>query len=340
MRDAGELHAALLSPLALAGKRIPASDPQRPAARAFRGFERQRQDACAASGAGLAGRRAEDRVRVLRLAGLLPHGACGRNACPYPMPRQPSSLRCLVLEKQGVKVEVFDEKKLKEIGADALLAVGQGSSNPPRMVVMQWQGSEDEPIVLVGKGICFDAGGINLKTSHLPEMKWDKAGAGVVVGVIDVVSKMKSPINVVAIAMLAENMPDGAALKPGDVITTLGGKRVEIIDTDCEGRLALADGLSYAQKMFSPKALIDLGTLTLEVFGALGGEYAGLFCGMHESLSKSLLRAGDVSGEKLWPLPLGEYYAKQIRSKIADLKNVGTFRYGGALPRQSFCARS
>ena len=159
-------------------------------------------------------------------------------------------------------------------------------------------------------------------------MKWDKAGAGVVVGVIDVISKMKAPINVVAIAMLAENMPDGAALKPGDVITTLGGKRVEIIDTDCEGRLALADGLSYAQKMFSPKALIDLGTLTLEVFGALGGEYAGLFCN-DESLSKSLLRAGDASGEKLWPLPLGEYYAKQIRSKIADLKNVGTFRYGG-----------
>jgi leucyl aminopeptidase len=135
--------------------------------------------------------------------------------------------------------------------------------------------------------------------------------------------------------MLAENMPDGAALKPGDVITTLGGKRVEIIDTDCEGRLALADGLSYAQKMFSPKALIDLGTLTLEVFGALGGEYAGLFCN-DAPLSNALLRAGDSSGEKLWPLPLGEYYAKQIRSKIADLKNVGTFRYGGSSAAAEF----
>lgn len=242
---------------------------------------------------------------------------------------------CRRLEKQGVHVTVFDEKELKKIGAEALLAVGQGSANPPRMVIMEWKGSKEDPIVLVGKGICFDAGGIHLKTSHLNEMKWDKAGAGTVVGTIDAVSRLKLPVSVVGIAVLAENMPDGAAMKPGDIISTLGGKRVEIADTDCEGRLALADGLSYAQQAFSPRTLIDLGTLTLETFGALGGAYSGLFC-KDKTLATQLIGAGEASGERLWPLPLGEYYANQIRSKIADLKNCGVFRYGASSAAAEF----
>ncbi|MFC2049304.1 M17 family metallopeptidase [Chlamydiota bacterium] len=251
------------------------------------------------------------------------------------MPPAEFAKRCQALEKQSVQVDVLDEKKLKEMGAEALLAVGQGSIHPPRMVVMQWRGSAENPIVLIGKGICFDAGGINLKTSCLTEMKWDKAGAGVVLGILDVVSKMQLPVHVVGIAVLAENMPDGAALKPGDVIATLGGKRVEIIDTDCEGRLALADGIAYAQKRFNPRAMIDLGTLTVETFGALGREYAGLFCN-DVALTDALIKAGEESGEKLWPLPLGEYYANQVRSKIADLKNVGVFRYGASSAAAEF----
>lgn len=243
--------------------------------------------------------------------------------------------RCLNLEKQGVIVEILEEHALWEVGAHALLAVGQGSSQPPRMVILEWKGSSENPIALVGKGICYDAGGINLKSSHLLEMKWDKAGAGAVLGVIDALSRLKAPVHVIGILVLAENMPDGAALKPGDVIDSLGGKRIEVIDTDCEGRLALADGIAYAQQKFSPRALIDVGTLTLETFGALGGEYAGLFCN-DENLKHDLIRAGEKSGEKLWPLPLGEYYAKQIRSRIADLKNVGVFRYGASSAAAEF----
>lgn len=243
--------------------------------------------------------------------------------------------KCQHLANQGVLVDILDEKKLHQLNAHALLAVGQGSPHAPKMVIMEWKGSQEKPIALVGKGICYDAGGINLKTSHLNEMKWDKAGAGVVIGIMDALSRLKAPVHVVGVVVLAENMPDGNALKPGDVISSLGGKTIEIIDTDCEGRLALADGISYVQKYFSPKTLIDLGTLTLETFGALGGEYAGLFCN-DAVLSEQLIKAGETTGQKLWPLPLGEYYANQIRSKIADLKNEGVFRYGASSAAAEF----
>jgi leucyl aminopeptidase len=245
------------------------------------------------------------------------------------------ALSCTRLIEERVRVTILHEHELSRIGAEALLAVGRGSSHPPRIVVMEWCGNDEDPVVLVGKGICFDSGGINLKSSYITEMKWDKAGAGAVVGVIDVLSKLKAPVHVVGIAVLAENMPDGASLRPGDIIGSLGGKTIEVVDTDCEGRLALADGLAYAQLYFSPQAIIDLGTLTLEVFGALGGEYAGLFC-TDPKLSKDLIEAGELSGEKLWPLPMGEYYAEQIRSKVADIKNVGVFRYGGSSAAAEF----
>jgi leucyl aminopeptidase len=243
--------------------------------------------------------------------------------------------KCQQLKERGVLVDVLDEKRLDTVGAHALLAVGQGSSHAPKMVIMEWKGSEEQPLALVGKGICYDAGGINLKHAHLNEMKWDKAGAGIVIGVLDIVSRLKLPLHIVGIAVLAENMPDGNAMKPGDVIHSLGGKSIEIVDTDCEGRLALADGIAYAQKYFTPKTLIDFGTLTLETFGALGGEYAGLFCN-DPRLSEQLIKAGELCGEKLWPLPLGEYYANQIRSKIADLKNEGVDSYGASSAAAEF----
>lgn len=231
-------------------------------------------------------------------------------------------------EIEGIEVCVLDEGELRKIGASALLAVGRGSVHPPRLVILEYKGSEERPVALVGKGVCYDSGGINLKTSHLTEMKWDKAGAGVVFGVLDACARLKLPVHVIGILALAENMPDGAALKPGDVISTLGGKSVEIIDTDCEGRLVLADGLAYAQK-YSPQTIIDLGTLTLETFGALGGEYAGLFCN-DSNLSRALLEAGEKADERLWPLPLGNSFARQLKSEIADLKNAGIPRYGAA----------
>lgn len=251
------------------------------------------------------------------------------------MPPQEVAKKCQQLEKQGVLVEVLDHEKLDAIGAHALLAVGRGSSNPPKMVIMEWKGSVNPPIALVGKGICYDAGGINLKTTHLLEMKWDKAGAGAVIGVMDVLSRLKMPVHVVGIVVLAENMPDGNAFKPGDIISSLGGKSLEIIDTDCEGRLALADGIAYAQKYHFPKTVIDLGTLTLETFGALGYEYAGLFCN-DATLTQELVKAGLSTNEKLWQLPLGKYYADQLISKVADLKNVGVFRYGASSAAAEF----
>jgi len=238
------------------------------------------------------------------------------------------------LELPDVDVHILDEEALQQIGASALLAVGKGSVHPPRLVIIEYKGSHDNPIALVGKGVCYDSGGINLKTSHLTEMKWDKAGAGVVFGVLEACARLQLPVHVVGILALAENMPDGAALKPGDVIPTLGGKEVEIVDTDCEGRLVLADGLAYAQK-FSPQTIIDLGTLTLETFGALGGEYAGLFCS-DPTLTKELIESGEEVGEPLWSLPLGEPFAKQLKSEVADLKNAGIPRYGASSAAAEF----
>ena len=243
--------------------------------------------------------------------------------------------RCLALQPQGVVVEIFDEVQLKQIGAEALLSVGKGSVQPPRLVVMHYRGADTDPCVFIGKGVCFDAGGIHLKSAYLNEMKWDKAGAGVVVGAIDALSRMRAPVHVIGVVGLAENMPDGGALKPGDVITTLAGKTVEIVDTDCEGRLVLADCLAYVQKNYAPKVMIDLATLTLETFGALGGKYAGLFCA-DDTLTSALLKAGKAAQEEVWPLPLGDFFAEHIRSKIADLKNAGIERYGASSAAAEF----
>ena len=236
--------------------------------------------------------------------------------------------RCLKLRELGIEVDVLDRDQLKKIGAHALLAVGKGSVNPPFLVALRWNGGPagEAPVALVGKGVCYDSGGINLKSSYLVEMKWDKAAASTVVGVMQSLAKVKAPINVVGVIGLAENMPDGGALKPSDVIETLSGKRVEVVDTDNEGRLILADCLSYAQR-FSPRVMIDLGTLTLETFGALADVYGGVFS-EDEILIKSLMEAGEQSGERLWPLPMGSAFAKHIQSTIADVKNGGIAGFG------------
>lgn len=229
------------------------------------------------------------------------------------------------LERLGVVVEILDEQAMQKLGMTALLTVGKGSCHPPRMVILRWIGAEDnrDPVVLVGKGVCFDSGGLCLKPGKSQvDMKWDKAGAGVVAGVIKALAMQKAKTNVIGILGLAENMPDGGAARPGDVISSLSGKTIEIVNTDAEGRLVLADCLSYAQQEFNPMVMVDLGTLTTETFASLGTAYAGLYSN-DPQLAQTLRKAADLSGDQLWELPMGPYFAKQLESTIADIKNMG-----------------
>lgn len=245
----------------------------------------------------------------------------------YPMAY---AKRLLELEALGLEVEVLDENALQDLGMTALLAAGQGSGHDSCVASISWKGKNpnEKPIVLVGKGVCFDSGGLCIKPAgDMRVMKWDKAGAGVVAGVMKALALSNSPTHVVGIVGLVENMPDGKALKPGDVITTKSGQTVEIADTDAEGRLVLADCLWYAQERFNPKALIDLGTLTQETFASLGSAYAALYT-ENEELARDLMKAGNSSQDALWRLPMGEYFAKQLESTVADMKNLGTEHWG------------
>jgi leucyl aminopeptidase len=235
------------------------------------------------------------------------------------------------LEALGVGVQILERDALEAAGMSALLAVSQGSSQHPAVAILTWNGDpveEENPIVIVGKGVCFDSGGLCLKPiMHQYEMKWDKAGAGTVAGLIKALALAKAEVSVVGILGLVENMPDGAAIKPGDVINTASGKTVEIVNTDAEGRLVLADCLWYAQERFNPSLLIDLGTLTMETFASLGTLYAALYCNKRD-LAASLMKSGECSGEFLWELPMGPYFAKQIESSVADIKNLGVEFFG------------
>lgn len=246
--------------------------------------------------------------------------------------------RCLELRHLGLEVECLDKEALEKEGFHALLAVGQGSVNAPYVVVLRWKGSEEAPVAFVGKGVCFDAGGINIKMRHLPEMKWDKAGAGAVVGLMHMLASSRAPVHAVGIIGLVENMVDGASLKPGDIIETHAGLTVEVADTDNEGRLVLCDCISYIQKTERPRLLIDLGTLTPETFAVLADEYAGLFSD-DDLLSRQLMRSGEISGEKVWPLPMGTVFAKQIESKEADIKNSGVIGFGESGAAAEFLRR-
>jgi leucyl aminopeptidase len=231
------------------------------------------------------------------------------------------------LTKLGVKVQVLDEKQMKKLGMGALLGVAQGSANKPRLVAMSWNGApkakKKEPICFVGKGVTFDTGGISIKPAGgMEDMKWDMAGAGVVSGLIHALAARKAKVNVVGVIGLVENMPSSNAQRPGDVVKTMSGQTIEVINTDAEGRLVLADALWWAQKTFKPHTMVDLATLTGAIIIALGNHQAGMFSN-NDELCDRLTAAGKATGEPVWRLPLGAEYDKQVSSDIADMKNVG-----------------
>jgi len=240
--------------------------------------------------------------------------------------------RAAQLRKLGVKVEIFDRKAMARLGMGALLGVAQGSVREGRMVIMRWDGGKkgDKPVSFVGKGVCFDTGGISIKPAgNMEEMKGDMAGAACVVGLMHALAARKARANVIGAIGLVENMPDGNAQRPGDIVTTMSGQTIEIINTDAEGRLVLADVLWYVAKTFKPKFMVDLATLTGAILVALGTEHAGLFSN-NDELSERLTQAGRATGEHVWRMPLGPAYDKLIDSKFADMKNTGG-RYGGSI---------
>lgn len=228
------------------------------------------------------------------------------------------------LEKHGLKVRVIHRDELKEKGMNAILAVGSGSAIPPRIVIMEWMnGAKDEkPLAFVGKGVTFDTGGISIKPrTKMDEMKYDMGGAAVVTSLMKTLALRKAKVNVVGLIGLAENMPDGASYRPGDIIKAYNGKTIEVVDTDAEGRIVLSDVLSYADKHYDPELIIDLATLTGAIIIALGHEYAGLFT-HHDTLHTQLFEAGAKVNEKVWRLPMHPTFNKAVQSKIADLKNL------------------
>ena len=247
------------------------------------------------------------------------------------------------LSKLGVKVEVLNERRMRQMGMGALLGVNQGSERAPHLLVMQWNGApqraKQRPVAFVGKGVTFDTGGISLKPSGgMEDMKWDMAGAGAVIGAMRVVAARKARANVVGVCGLVENMPSGTAQRPGDVVKSMSGQTIEVINTDAEGRLVLADALWYTQKRFKPQAMIDLATLTGAIIVSLGHVHAGLFSD-NDELAEALSAAGKAEGEPVWRLPIGDQYDKDINSDIADMKNVGAGRAAGSITAAQFLKR-
>ncbi|HWK44377.1 MAG TPA: leucyl aminopeptidase [Stellaceae bacterium] len=245
------------------------------------------------------------------------------------------------LASLGLEVEVLDEKKMKKLGMGALLGVGQGSSRPPRLVVMTWQGGrkDEAPVAFIGKGITFDTGGISIKpAAGMEDMKWDMAGSGVVLGLMKALAGRKAKANVVGVVALAENMPDGNAQRPGDIVTSMSGQTIEVLNTDAEGRLVLADALWYTQDRFKPKFMVNLATLTGAIIIALGHEHGGLFSN-DDVLSERLTAAGKAVGEPLWRLPLADVYDRDLDSDAADVKNIGSGRGAGSILGAQFLKR-
>jgi leucyl aminopeptidase len=232
----------------------------------------------------------------------------------------------------GIKVEVLGARKLRELGLNLMLGVGQGSVHEPQLVVLRWNGADkaSAPVAFVGKGLTFDTGGISIKPAGgMEEMKTDMAGAATVLGVLRSLAARQARVNAVGVCALAENMPSGTAQRPGDVVKSMSGQTVEVIDTDAEGRLVLSDALWYTQDRFKPRAMIDLATLTGSIMVALGSEYAGLFAN-DDDLAEQLVAAGIATGERLWRMPLHESYDERIKSDIADMKNDGG-RWGDSI---------
>jgi leucyl aminopeptidase len=254
---------------------------------------------------------------------------------PVEFARRASRLR-----KLGVDVQVLDVKAMTKLGMGALLGVSQGSTQPGRTVIMRWNGGKrgDQPVAFIGKGVCFDTGGISIKPAgSMEDMKGDMGGAACVVGLMHALAARKAKVNAVGAIGLVENMPDGNAQRPGDIVTSMSGQTIEIINTDAEGRLVLADVLWYVAKKFKPKFMVDLATLTGAIMVALGTEYAGLFSN-NDELSERLTKVGMETGERVWRMPLGPEYDKQIDSQFADMKNTGT-RNGGSITAAQFLQR-
>ncbi len=249
---------------------------------------------------------------------------------------------CKVLKKVGITIEVFDEKKLKSLGMNALLGVAQGSVRPARVMIMKWTGSKDktkQPISFIGKGVTFDTGGISIKPSGgMEDMKWDMGGAGVVAGLMYTLALRKSKANVIGAVGLVENMPDGNAQRPGDIVKSMSGQTIEVLNTDAEGRLVLADVLWYIKERFKPKLMIDLATLTGAIIVALGDRYAGLFSNDDE-LSGKLLESSKVTKELIWRLPLDKDFDNLLNCNVADMKNITGTRGAGSITAAQFLKR-
>ena len=244
------------------------------------------------------------------------------------------------LEALGAEVEILTEKEMQELKMGALLGVAQGSVRPPRLAVIQWKGGKpgEAPVAFIGKGVVFDSGGISIKPgAGMEDMKGDMGGAAAVAGLMHVLAARKARVNVVGILGLVENMPDGNAQRPGDIVTSMSGQTIEIINTDAEGRLVLGDALWYCNDRFKPRFMINLATLTGAILVALGNQHAGLFSNDDE-LASRLFAAGEATGEKLWRMPLGKEYDKMIDSKFADMKNTGG-RHAGAITAAQFLKR-
>ncbi len=245
------------------------------------------------------------------------------------------------LEELGVEVEILGEKEMTKLGMHTLLGVGQGSVRESQLVVMQWKGAKDKgaaPVAFVGKGVTFDTGGISIKpAAGMDAMKYDMGGAGTVTGLMHTLAGRKARVNAIGVIGLVENMPDGNAQRPGDVVKSMSGQTVEILNTDAEGRLVLADALWYTQGRFKPKFMVDLATLTGAIRVSLGLEIAGLFSN-NDELAERLLAAGKAEGEELWRMPLNDRFDKMIDSPIADMKNIGG-QFGGSITAAAFLQR-
>jgi leucyl aminopeptidase len=249
--------------------------------------------------------------------------------------------RVKALETLGLEVEILGEPEMMKLGMGSLLGVGQGSIRESQLAVMRWNGAADktaQPIAFIGKGVCFDTGGISIKPAdNMEDMKWDMGGAGAVAGLMHVLAGRKAKVNAVGILGMVENMPDGNAQRPGDVVTSMSGQTIEIINTDAEGRLVLADAVWYCQDRFKPKFMVDLATLTGAIIIALGHDLAGCYSN-NEELAGALIAASNTEGEPLWRMPLPATYDKNIDSMIADMKNTGG-RPGGSITAAMFIQR-
>ena len=262
------------------------------------------------------------------------------NEPPNVLGTEEFAARAKALESLGVEIEILGEKEMGKLGMGALLGVAQGSVRPPRLVIMRWNGgkAKEKPIAFIGKGVVFDSGGISIKPAGgMEDMKGDMGGAAAVTGLMHVLAARKAKVNVVGMIGLVENMPDANAQRPGDIVTSMSGQTIEIVNTDAEGRLVLCDALHYCRQRFEPRFMINLATLTGAVLVALGSQHAGLFSN-DDDLSAKLVSAGLSTGERLWRMPLGDDYDKLIDSKFADMKNSGG-RHAGSITAAQFLKR-